>query len=111
MAQMQHTFGEQSHGLTSVIPLHLLVPAIIGLLTLLAVGVLLQKAGDKDIYEPREKHVIKVEEVRSPRPFLYLTRLSNPLSYGITLSKDSEVFNSTPAPLVVKVSKMIAHSA
>jgi len=42
---------------------HILVPAVIGLLTLLSVAFLLQKATEKDVYEPAEKHVIKVEEV------------------------------------------------
>lgn len=46
-----------------IVPLHFLVPAIIGVVTLAAVGFLVSNATVKDVYVPTEKHVIKVEEV------------------------------------------------
>lgn len=71
MDQIQSKIEEQLHKLTSVVPPHILAPIIIGILTILSVAVLVQKAADEDIYEPREKHVIKVEEVRSIHVPLY----------------------------------------
>lgn len=73
---------EQLQKFTSVVPPHILAPAIIGVLTLLSVGILLQKSVEQDIYEPAEKHVIKVEEVRSLRLLLCRPQLSMVFSYG-----------------------------
>lgn len=63
MAQEQYMIPEPLQKLTSVVPLHVLGPALIGLLTLFSLMILLQKSVKQDIYEPIEKPVIKVEEV------------------------------------------------
>ena len=52
--------------LNNVIPLHILVPAIIFIVTLLAAGALIDSSAVKDIYEPKEKPTIKIEEVSHP---------------------------------------------
>lgn len=64
MNQEQHLIPEQFRKLTSVVPPHVLAPALIGLLTLLSIVILLQRSAQQDIYEPAEKPIIKVEEVR-----------------------------------------------
>ncbi|KAK4502607.1 hypothetical protein PRZ48_006033 [Zasmidium cellare] len=43
--------------INAVVPLHFVVPAIIGLLTLAAVGFLVSNSTVKDIYVPKEKHL------------------------------------------------------
>lgn len=52
-----------SDQLTITIPPHILAPAIIALLTAVALAILLQRSAVQDVYEPTKKHVIKVEEV------------------------------------------------
>ena len=53
---------EQLCRLTSAVQ-HIIVAVVIVLVTTLAVIALLYKSNEKDIYEPVEKCVIKVEEV------------------------------------------------
>lgn len=50
----------------AIIPPHILVPTLIGVATLAAAATLAAKSVDQDIYVPKEKHVIKVEEVSLP---------------------------------------------
>ena len=64
---------EQLHKLAPNVPPHIMAPATIGVLALLFGIILILKASDKDVYEPRGKHVIKVEEVSSMRLPLYLS--------------------------------------
>lgn len=58
--------------LNRLVPLHLLVPAIIIVITLLAAGALVNSSAIKDIYEPKEKPVITVEEVSEIPGFLFI---------------------------------------
>lgn len=57
--------------LNRLVPLHLLVPAIIIVITLLAAGALVNSSAIKDIYEPKEKPIITVEEVSEIPAFLF----------------------------------------
>lgn len=50
----------------NVVPLHILVPAIIFIITLLTAGALVDSSAVKDIYEPKDKPTIKVEAVSHP---------------------------------------------
>lgn len=59
--------------LNRLVPLHLLVPAIIIVITLLAAGALVNSSAIKDIYEPKEKPIITVEEVSEIPGFLFIT--------------------------------------
>lgn len=59
--------------LNRLVPLHLLVPAIIIVITLLAAGALVNSSAVKDIYEPKEKPIITVEEVSEIPGFLFIT--------------------------------------
>lgn len=58
--------------LNRLVPLHLLVPAIIIVITLLAAGALVNSSAVKDIYEPKEKPIITVEEVSEIPAFLFI---------------------------------------
>lgn len=60
--------------LNRLVPLHLLVPAIIIVITLLAAGALVNSSAIKDIYEPKEKPIITVEEVSEIPGFLFYHR-------------------------------------
>jgi hypothetical protein len=55
----------QLHRLNSIIPPQILVPVIIGVLTLIAAAAaaISIKSVEKDIYDAPEKHVLKIEEV------------------------------------------------
>jgi hypothetical protein len=54
----------QLHRLNSIIPPQILVPVIIGVLTLIAgAAAVSTKSVEKDIYDAPEKHVLKIEEV------------------------------------------------
>lgn len=69
--------------ITSIIPLHLLVPGVIGVLTFAAASLLVSKSTIQDIYVPTEKHVLKVEEA-SHLHFKCCPIAKRLSSYGIT---------------------------
>jgi hypothetical protein len=60
---IQHIIHAQLENLNSVIPPHILVPALIGILTVIVALIQISRSIEKDIYEAPEKHVLKVEEV------------------------------------------------
>ena len=62
MDQIRQKLSEQLHSIIPGVPPHIAAPILIALITA-SVAILLQKSTEKDIYEPKEKHVIKVEEV------------------------------------------------
>jgi hypothetical protein len=65
MDEWRDVINEQFRKLTpSNVPPHILIPIFIGVGTVLAASALLYKGTEKDVYEPKEKRVIKVEEVR-----------------------------------------------
>lgn len=72
--------------MNSIVPLHFLVPAVIGVLTLAAVSFLVSRSTIQDIYVPSEKHVIKVEEA-SLLIFNEASIANRGSSYGTTQSK------------------------
>lgn len=65
MDNIQHVLNEQLEKLTAIVPPQILIPALIGLLTVVVAAALLVKSAEKDIYDAPEKHVLKVEEVYS----------------------------------------------
>jgi hypothetical protein len=60
---VQHVLHEQLEKLNSIVPPHILVPALIGILTVITAMVQVSRSIEKDIYDAPEKHVLKVEEV------------------------------------------------
>ena len=66
MEEYQHMINDQFRRVTSTIPPHILAPMLIILLTAFAASTLLYKSAEQDTYEPTEKPIIKVEEVRIP---------------------------------------------
>lgn len=97
--------------LDSIVPLHVLVPVLIGVVILVAAGALVSKARDSDIYVPKEKVVIKVEEasLEHLKSLSSVTKAS--ISYGTIPSKDWVASRSTKLQSDARVSMMIAHSS
>lgn len=83
MDKLREAINEQLQKLAPSIPPHVAAPILIGLLTAVSAAFIVQKSIEQDIYEPKEKHVIKVEEVKSIQPVSIATNLVD--SYGITL--------------------------
>lgn len=63
MDRIRDTINEQLNKLAPSIPPHVAAPILIGLFTAVSAAFLIQKSTEQDIYEPKEKNVIKVEEV------------------------------------------------
>lgn len=60
---MRSLLAEQLHRQSSIILPQILVPVVIGVLTLIAAAAVSIKSVEKDIYDAPQKHVLKIEEV------------------------------------------------